>query len=105
MLKSVGSRNMELLSVPQQGQQNLTYSPITRGSEGSHHPFPTYTGDIAPGLIYGCLLRNDTKGLLLVCRSCAAVCGGDLESNCLAIPKGRPPPPGVSIQLYHSRGR
>lgn len=90
---------------PQQGQQNLT-APSLGAQRGSHHPSPTYTGDIAPGLIYGCFSRSSTKALLVVRRSCAAAGGGSSESDCLAIPKvppPPPPPPGVPIQVYHSR--
>jgi len=69
--------------------------PHRWGSEGSHHASPTYMGDTAPVLIYGCFSRSGTKVLLSLLRRCAAACGGDSESNFLAIPKGPPPPPGV----------
>lgn len=61
---------------PQQGQQNLTYSPTAGGSGGSHHLLPTYMGDIAPALICGCLSRSGVNGLLLVHRSWAVCAVG-----------------------------
>lgn len=78
---------------PQQGQQNLTYSPITGGSGGSHHPSPTYRADIAPVLICSCLSRGSTEGLV-VHRSRAAARGGDLELGSTERPRSS----WVSIQ-------